>query len=371
MSRVPRLCQCLVDIRVALGMESRFTGHMLFDPIAPVDATVHERTLRLALNLSIRVLPEYGTRTSKKDFTQRQLMAIALLRAAFNLSYRAVVQDLSRSPALVECLNLKRVPHFTTIESFVNTPGMEAALQSILSELLKRIPPTPADSASAPAALEVAIDSTGVSATHTSIYFDQKKRGSAKAPYRAYVKLSVAVVCGVMLPCAMIVDWGPSADLRQAEPLIRQMVTRVRPATLYADAGYDAERLHELCRDELGIESFIPPVARTRDGTVRTRYRARMTRLPKAYGRRWHVESFMSALKRTTGSSLRARGRHRPLTELSFRVVAYAIRRVRTTAKRKGVYKALTQPWHAEGSIQPNFIIVYTPPRHEALPPAV
>ncbi len=292
---------------------------MLFEDLRPLDATEHERTAALALRLSMRVLPEYAAPTSRKCFTQRQLMALVLLRAAFGLTYRGLVELLRLSPPLVQRLGLKRVPHFTTIESFANSHGVDQLAHQLLDELFKQLDLGRVD--------EAAMDSTGLSATSASVYFHRKKYGSAKGPYSAFVKLSVVVVCGLIVPCAMTIDWGPSADMRQAEGLLRQTLARTRPARLYADAGYDSERLHELCREELGVESFVPPVPRTRDGSIRTAYRSSMRTLPRSYGRRWHAETFMSGLKRTTGSCLRARGSRRPLTELALRVVGYALRR--------------------------------------------
>jgi hypothetical protein len=43
-----------------------------------------------------------------------------------------------------------------------------------------------------------------------------------------------------------------------------------------------------------------------RNGQVRGRWRSRMREMPKVYRQRWHVESFISGLKRTTGLQLTA-----------------------------------------------------------------
>lgn len=47
----------------------------------------------------------------------------------------------------------------------------------------------------------------------------------------------------------------------------------------------------------------------------------------KGYERRWLVESFMSGLKRTTGSMLKARHERSLFVEASLRVLVYALRR--------------------------------------------
>jgi hypothetical protein len=51
----------------------------------------------------------------------------------------------------------------------------------------------------------------------------------------------------------------------------------------------------------------------------------RLTR--NGYGKRWMVESFISGLKRTTGSMLAARKKSSLFVEAALRVLAYAIRR--------------------------------------------
>ena len=64
--------------------------------------------------------------------------------------------------------------------------------------------------------------------------------------------------------------------------------------------------------------------------TVGGTYRSQMTsrRLKSTgYGRRWMVESFMSGLKRTTGSALSSRSESALFNDAALRVLSYAIRR--------------------------------------------
>ena len=96
------------------------------------------------------------------------------------------------------------------------------------------------------------------------------------------------------------------------------------------DAGYDAEWVHEFCRDDWQVERIIKPAVHRSDGQHNGTYRSEMTEetlTEKDYGRRWLVESFMSGLKRTTGAALAARTQASLFIEASLRVLAYAIRR--------------------------------------------
>ncbi len=173
---------------------------------------------------------------------------------------------------------------------------------------------------------EVAIDSTGMETTSASAH-DKTRSGQKR---RQYVKLSVCVVCGSLLPAGLVVGWGPRNDKAEARALMDETSAVVQPDTLFADAGYDAQWVHAYCRDDWGVESWIKPAVHRRDGKLNGKYRSKMTkqRLKRnGYGRRWHVESFISGLKRTMGSNLLARGEGSLFTEAAIRVLTYALRR--------------------------------------------
>jgi transposase len=98
----------------------------------------------------------------------------------------------------------------------------------------------------------------------------------------------------------------------------------------YADAGYDAEWVHDECRLDWGAESVIKPAKQRADGTRCGFWRSRMSEQyleRKGYGSRWAVESFFSRLKRTTGSTLTFCKRSQILAEAAFKVLAYTLRR--------------------------------------------
>lgn len=276
-----------------------------------------ERTAVLALRLAEQRIPAYTHVNSRRDFTQPQLVACLILRGSRGLTYRGVWELLLASASLREALGLRRVPHWTTLERTANQPEMSALLDVLLSDLLRRI-----GGGEAPSIEEAALDSTGLHATGASAYFEQRSGKSA-----AFVKLSAVIACAMVLPCSMVLTWGRSNDMTQGPDVVRKASLSVRPAVLYADAGYDGERLHELCREQLGIRSYIPPVPKTRDGTIRSKHRSTMNPLPDRFGQRWAAEAFFSALKRTTGPGLRARGISNPLIEAAFKVLGYAVRR--------------------------------------------
>lgn len=276
-----------------------------------------ELIARVAMRSGREVLPAYSHPKSPQKFTQAQLLACLVLRAYLKSTYRGVVEILEVSPPLRRALHLtNEVPHYSTLKYFADRLGEDPQVFNRLLADVVRL-------AGGTSGQEGAMDSTGLETTSASAYY-QARSGKSKFHY---VKCSVLVLCGSLLAFGLVVGWGPNNDKCQVRDLIAVGQQHPPLKALYADAGYDAEYVHQLCRDDWGTPSYIPLVWRRADGTVGGRWRAEMTELPKSYGRRWHVETFMSGLKRLTLSHLRARLQAALFTEAAIRILAYTIHR--------------------------------------------
>ena len=280
-----------------------------------------ERIAEMAMRLSQRYLADYGANTSRHDFTQRQLMTCLILRVYLKTTYRGVLDLLAASPPLREKMGLsEKLPHFTTLQKFSARSQVLAIAQKLVSEMGQQA------IAQGPEQPELAMDATGLARTTVSDYFTSR-RGRK---FRRWVKVAVVVLAGSLLPVALTIDLKPTHDCVQARSLLTQTQAVVRPVKLYADAGYDAEWIHEHCREQWGVASVIPAVPRRADGTAGGKWRSQMTPeylRQQGYNRRWSVESFFSALKRTIGSSLSARRPDQMLAEAALKVLAYSLRR--------------------------------------------
>lgn len=279
------------------------------------------RVAALAMRLGARHLADYGAARSRHDFTQRQLMACLILRAYLKTTYRGVLEFLSCSLTLRQALGLQnKLPHYTTLQKF--------SARSQVLEIADAMIRTIGQSAGEPTYGEgaAAMDATGLETTTASAYF-QCRRGGQR---RQWVKISTIVLCGSLLPLGLVLDWGPNNDKCQAQALITKASQATLPAKLYADAGYDAEWIHDQCRLEWGVESVIKPAVHRADGRRNGVWRRGMSEKylkRQKYGRRWAVETFFSGLKRTTGSMLTSRQPKQLLAEAAFRVLAYTLRR--------------------------------------------
>jgi hypothetical protein len=280
-----------------------------------------ERVAELAMELGRRHLADYGAVTSRHDFTQRQLMTCLILKAYLKTTYRGIIELLEVSPRLREQLGLtEKLPHFTALQKFSGRSQVVAITQAMMATIGR----ASAQQASGP--VNAAMDSTGLTTGTASNYF----RSRTGKTVRQWVKVSVMVLCGSLLPLGLVLDLGPSNDRIQVPALLRQAQTVAQPAQLYADAGYDAEWIHVQCREQWGVESIIKPNGQRADGVRNGKWRKQMSAehlKERGYGRRWAVESFFSGLKRTMGDALAARSSHQMLAEAAFKVLAYTLRR--------------------------------------------
>lgn len=272
----------------------------------------------LSMKVAKKYVEPYSHSNSPQKFTQAQLLTCLILRAYLKTTYRGVIEILELSESLQKAIGLERLPHFTTLKKFADRSSVLEIIDAMLLELTRQFAGDSPD--------EAAIDSTGMETTSASAHYRARSGKTCKK----YVKLSICVMAGSLLPSSVVASWGPYNDKREAPDLLVKASTVNRPKKLFADAGYDAEWVHEYCRDDWGVESIIKPAIHRSDGGHGGKYRSQMTPdelKNKHYGRRWLVESFMSGLKRTTGSALAARTEKSLFVEAALRVLAYAIRR--------------------------------------------
>jgi hypothetical protein len=283
-------------------------------------ATTLKKVAELAMQLGSKHLADYGATRSRHDFTQRQLMSCLVLRAYLKTTYRGVLEVIAESQSLREVLGFEnKLPHFTTLQKFNERSQVPQIAQAMVASLGEA-----GAGAAGKRRQAAAMDSTGLSGSTASEYFRTRKGG----PCRQWIKLSVVVWCSTLLPMAISVDAGPSNDRRQAATLLQQAQGVGRPSKLYADAGYDAEWIHQQCRGSWKVESIIKALMQCADGTRRGQWRSQMSPehlKQRGYGKRWAVESFFSALKRKVGSTLSSRKEPTQLAEAATKLLAYAI----------------------------------------------
>ena len=108
---------------------------------------------------------------------------------------------------------------------------------------------------------------------------------------------------------------------------MHQATQQITWTGLLADAGYDAEHNHRLCRETLGIPTTLIALNKraTRRQWPKTTYRRQMKRnFSKArYHQRWHIESAIARHKRRLGCVIQARSLKAQLREGYLRVITH------------------------------------------------
>ena len=171
------------------------------------------------------------------------------------------------------------------------------------------------------------MDATGLEARHVSAHFGMRRADGAGHRQRAWPKLTAVVHARSHLILGAVPGVGPSQDSPDFAPAMRQAAEHVAIDTALADAGYDAEHNHRLCREELGVRRTVIRLNRRNTGRrwPKTPYRRAMRERfeRKLYNQRWHAESGFSQHKRRLGSALTARRDAAQRRELVLRVVTH------------------------------------------------
>ena len=257
-------------------------------------------------------LPRYSHRFSPQTFTQHQLFACLVLKDFYALTYRGTVGMLRDCTSLTKAIELRKVPHYTTLQKAADrllvAPWFGRLLSATVNraqkaKILRRRPRL------------VAMDSSGFESRHTSRYYAKRRETSGKHGRKRRVVCTrypkLAIVADTRSHCILAArsGQGPKPDHGDFVPLICETCDRVRPKAVAADAGYDSEGNHRWARDDLHVQSLIPATqGRPGQGEPTGRYRRQMKRhlSQSRYSQRWQAETVVSMLKRLCGEVVHA-----------------------------------------------------------------
>lgn len=278
---------------------------------------------RTALAIGQKALPTYSSKYSPKLYTQAQLFACLALMRFLKTDCRGVVQFLRDWSELRQALGLTYLPHYSTLcyahQRLLSPVPFEALMHSVW-EQAREIGLNP----KRPTGL---VDATGLEARHVSRHYVWRA-GYRRFARRRWPKLSLVGDAQTHLIGAAVVTWGPSQDSPEFPSVLRQSARQVQWDRIIADAAYDAEHNHRLCREELGIRSTVIPLNKRRGRRwPKEPYRRQMKRrfFRRIYHQRWQAESIISRLKRRLGSALRSRIWRTQKQECRLRVLTHNV----------------------------------------------
>ena len=168
----------------------------------------------------------------------------------------------------------------------------------------------------------VALDGSGMSRPLPSPYY--YRRIDKPYPIDIPLKLSIAVDTRTKKIVSLRLRAKSAHDVKDAKYLIRRLPSK--PRSLVADKGYDANWLHEFCKDK-GIKVMIPlrNYGKPRVGITRLRYTSQKKFRNRVYHRREMVESVFGAIKRKFGASISSLSAHTMRAEVYCRAIAHNI----------------------------------------------
>jgi hypothetical protein len=171
---------------------------------------------------------------------------------------------------------------------------------------------------------------------------------------RAWSKLTAVVHIGSHLILGAVPGVGPSQDSPDFAPAVRQAAALPALDTALADAAYDAEHNHRLCREECRMRRSVIALNPRNTGRrwPRTPYRRAMRRhFPRTlYHQRWHAESGFSQHKRRLGSALTARGAAAQRRELVLRILTHNLMILRLQSRGFQQSNPVTKACFAESA---------------------
>src|SRR5262249_30970547 len=214
------------------------------------------RVAREAFTTAERILPYYAHRFSPHVYSQPQLFTCLVLKTFFKTDYRGIVAILEDMPELCALLELKAIPHFTTLQKasqrLLTVPRVRRLLGHTVRRFFRRRRRVP----------RVAFDSTGLDLGHRSAYFVRRRSGAAKrwqtVAYSRFAKLEAAVDCRTHLLVAVLAGRGPRPDVDRFVPLLGATMANVGPGSVLADARDDSGPNPPYAPERRGVRSFLP-----------------------------------------------------------------------------------------------------------------
>ena len=266
----------------------------------------------------IAEFPLHFSKFSNKIYSNFQKIFLLVYKQFRKFTYEELMTDLADNISLREYLGLVKIPDFTTLIKFS---------KKLTSELLERL--MSAFQTLIPEPKRVAIDSTSISLDNASSHYCKR----IDKPYkkRPFLKTTFFVDIDNYLILLHKSRRTNRHDTIDAKSLFRKFEQKFNPSVIYADRGYDDEKIFEFI-DEVLLAT--PLILQRRIDIQNHRRKGRYRRKHfktfdySEYLQRNKIETTNSMFKRRFGSSAKSRGAKHQKLEVFFRVLAYNIDRL-------------------------------------------
>ena len=296
-----------------------------------------KRIIQLALELvKNERIPRFSNKFSKKTFTQHQWLVLGVLKTYLKMDYRGFADWVLFSNDTFYLLKLKRRPHFTTLQKFLQRFD-PAVFDQLIAAVFSQI-------AAVNRSLDVAVDSSGFTSSYCSRYFVM--RINRETGYRSFMKMSIVVDPRSKALLAVKCRKAPAHDTRDFIPLLRRADRSVsqRIRNVIADRAYDSCKNFYFVEKELHADAVIPLRLYRRSRAGRRTIRKHRPILPdsRIYGRRNLAETTFSVIKRKFCGDLQSRLTDVKKKEMKLKALVYNLR-ILTTDKSSFIFGGFLQ----------------------------
>ena len=266
----------------------------------------------------IAEIPLHFSKFSNKIYSNYKHMFLLVYKQFRKFTYEELLIDLASNKELRAYLGLNKLPHYTTLIKFIKKLPSKILDKLVLA--FKKLIPKPK---------KVAIDATGISLDNASPHYC--KRLGLPFRKRPFMKTTFIVDIENYLILLLKQRKGHRHDAKEAKPMIKKLAKHYEPEVLYADRGYDDDKIFKLVFEDLKAYPLI--FQRRQDVPKRKRhgkYR-KLTINEFDYGeylQRNKIETCNSMIKRRFGSEVKSRLCKTQKAEIVLRVIAYNIDRL-------------------------------------------
>jgi len=260
----------------------------------------------------------YSNKYSKKTFTQIQHLFLLVYKQFRKFTFEELLNDLEDNISLRAYLGLNKLPHYTTLIKFAKRLPMILLDKLLLA--FKNLVPKPK---------KVAIDATGISLDNASPHYckrigiSHKKRPFMKTTFIVDIEQYIILLCKQRKKTRH--------DTVDAKPAITKLAKHYKPEILYADRGYDDNKIFKQCFEELKaypliLQKNIDVPKHRKSGAYR-----KMTCDVFDYGeylQRNKIETLNSMFKKRFGSNVKDKLVKTQKVSILCRVIAYNIDRL-------------------------------------------
>lgn len=263
-----------------------------------------------AYNYAKITFKTYSSNYSKKKYTQHQLFAIIAYKIYNKFNYRTTIENLELSTKLTDLLDLKTIPHYTTLQKFFKNIKTKE-INDINKLILQKFPVNKCN---------FSLDGTGYTNSYSDLYYNNR----TKKTRRQYIKNHITIDSEYMLIRHHNAQKGPKFDTNFAIPAIRS-IKKYKPKYILADKAYDSEKIKKVIVEETTALPQIPVKTRQKTGLYRSKCRTIFN--SNIYKYRNQVEGVNSVQKRKFSGINNSRSTKLQIKETKLKNIFYNIYR--------------------------------------------